>query len=294
MQKHIMHMQQPHVSHMLAVYTCVGTACSLSFYALTVLSGHQYILLSDLKVLATCLLSCFVLRQQLSRTTVLSIGGLFLGVCTGQYSTMRATAGSLWTLAAGADFLTAGFLLMLVISAVSAVSSVYTEWLMNYSRFRHESLNVQNMRLYAVGVLLNAAYYWHSGGQLEGFLLDVRGLHWLVVLLLALMGLFTVSRAAAVQALHCVHECCWGCYHHKQQPTHSNEPCADMQTCIPSFGTSFAVLSTTTAGCAMHRGPVGTAYSDASLGRLLACFGGKGLHTAQKCTEDVAYALPFL
>lgn len=177
----------------LAACTYVATR-SLSFYALTFLSGYQYTLLSDLKILATCLLGCFVLHQHLSRSTVLSLSGLFLGVCTGQYSTMRATAGSIWTLAAGANFLSIGFFVMLVISAVSAVSSVYTEWLMNHSRFRQKSLNVQNMRLYAVGVLLNAAYYWHTGGEFEGFLSDVKGLHWLVVLLLALMGLFTVRK----------------------------------------------------------------------------------------------------
>jgi hypothetical protein len=84
---------------------------------------------------------------------------------------------------------------MLMISVVSAVSSVYTEWLMNHSRFRQESLNVQNIQLYAVGLLLNAAYYWHSGGQLTGLLSDMSVLHWLVVLLLSLMGLVTVSKA---------------------------------------------------------------------------------------------------
>jgi hypothetical protein len=53
------------------------------------------------------------------------------------------------------------------------------------------------VRLYSIGVLLNAAYYWHSGGQLEGFLSDMQGPHWAVVMVLALMGLITVRCSKA-------------------------------------------------------------------------------------------------
>lgn len=58
-------------------------------------------------------------------------------------------------------------------------------------------LSLQNVRLYSIGVLLNAAYYWHSGGQLEGFLSDMQGPHWAVVMVLALMGLITVRGSKA-------------------------------------------------------------------------------------------------
>lgn len=54
---------------------------------------------------------------------------------------------------------------------------------------------LQNVRLYSIGVVLNAAYFLHSGGRLEGFLSDMRGPHFAVVLVLALMGLITVGGA---------------------------------------------------------------------------------------------------
>lgn len=166
--------------------------CSLSFYALTMMSAHLYSLLCDLKIVSTGLLNYFVLDKQLNQHAITSLLGLFLGICISQYSTMRAAVGSLSALLSS-RFTAAGFLLMVLISIISATASVYTEWVMNYSQYRHESLNRQNMKLYSIGMMLNAAYYWQSGGQLKGFFSDVRGPHWAVVLVLALMGLITVS-----------------------------------------------------------------------------------------------------
>lgn len=167
--------------------------CSLSFYALTLMSAHLYTLLCDLKIISTGILNYLILDKRLNRHAVLSLVALFLGICVGQYSTMRATAGSLKTLTAASHFKVGGFLLMALISLISGIASVYTEWVMNHSQYRHESLNLQNMRLYSIGMALNAAYYWQNGGRLEGFLSDMSGPYWAVVLILALMGLITVG-----------------------------------------------------------------------------------------------------
>jgi hypothetical protein len=111
-------------------------------------------------------------------------------------------------MAAASSVQAAGLLLMLLISLLSATASVFTEWVMNHSQYRHESLNQQNIKLYSIGMVLNAAYYLHySGGQLWGFFADVSAPHWAVVLVLALMGLVTVrepwprARAVWVQEL---------------------------------------------------------------------------------------------
>lgn len=172
-------------------------ACSLSFYALTLMSAHLYTLLCDLKVISTGLVNYLVLDRRINRHAVVSLFVLFLGICIGQWSTMRATAGSISAMAATAHFKAAGFLLMVLISLISATASNYTEWVMNFSQYRHESLNLQNMRLYSIGMALNAAYYLQSGGRLEGFFSDVMAPHWAIVMVLALMGLITVRNQAA-------------------------------------------------------------------------------------------------
>lgn len=183
--------------------------CSLSFYALTLISGHTYTLLCDLKVPVTGALTFWALRphHQATRESLSSLLGLFLGVCLGSYATMRATAGPLSDIAAASSVNAAGFLLMLLISLLSATASVFTEWVMNHSQYCHESLNLQNIRLYSIGMVLNAAYYLQSDGQLSGFFADVRAPHWAVVLLLALMGLVTV-RAQAECSVNSTHSSC--------------------------------------------------------------------------------------
>lgn len=158
------------------------------------MSAHMYTLLCDLKIISTGLLNYLVMDKGLSREAVMSLLVLFLGICIGQYATMRASAGNLSTIASTAQLKAVGFLLMALISLISASASVYTEWVMNRSAFKHESLNLQNMRLYSLGVLLNGAYYLQQSGagQLQGFFADISAPHWAVVLILALMGLITV------------------------------------------------------------------------------------------------------
>jgi hypothetical protein len=139
-------------------------------------------------------LNYFLLDRRLNRHAVASLFLLFLGICIGQYATLRAAAGSVGSIAAAAHFPAAGLFLMVLISLVSATASNYTEWVMNYSQYKHESLNLQNMRLYSIGSALNAAYYWQSGGRLQGFFSDVMAPHFAIVMVLALMGLITVRK----------------------------------------------------------------------------------------------------
>lgn len=86
---------------------------------------------------------------------------------------------------------------MLVVATLSGVASVYTEWVMCHSRYAHESLHRQNMRLYAVGVALNGALFLHQQRGASALLAPMRGSHWVIVLLLAFTGLVTVRAARA-------------------------------------------------------------------------------------------------
>lgn len=192
------------------------------------MSAHTYTLLGDLKVITTCVLSYLVLDKHLNRQAVLSLLLLFAGICIGQYATMgggppapaatTAAAASNATSSAAAAAVPAaaaaavpgsisggtmycpqwlpGLLVMLVVSKLSAVASVWTEWTMNHSNYRHESINLQNARLYVAGTLLNGLYFLQSGGSVEGFGSNMRPVHWVIVLSCALMGLVTVRELA--------------------------------------------------------------------------------------------------
>ncbi|WIA14349.1 hypothetical protein OEZ85_002878 [Tetradesmus obliquus] len=201
---------------------CYFTTNNLSFYALRIMSAHTYTLLGDLKVITTCVLSYLVLDKHLNRQAVLSLLLLFAGICIGQYATMggsplppvpaaavtaasNASAAAVETAAVGrgiTDFSGGGaggtslycpqwlpgLLVMLVVSKLSAIASVWTEWTMNHSSYKHESINLQNARLYVAGTLLNGLYFLQSGGSLEGFGSNMRPVHWVIVLSCALMG----------------------------------------------------------------------------------------------------------
>lgn len=182
------------------------------------MSAHLYTLLCDLKVLTTGLLNYLVLHKRLNRQGVLSLTLLFAGISLGQIATMEVTAPpsgpaagsaagpvpgpgpvSIWaSIAASRHQWLPGLVVMVLIALLSAAASVYTEWIMNFSTsFRHEPLSLQNMRLYAVGVLLNCVYYVQSGGLRESFMEDMRPSHWVIAAILACMGLVTVGGCTA-------------------------------------------------------------------------------------------------
>jgi drug/metabolite transporter (DMT)-like permease len=168
---------------------------SLSFHALKIMSAHTYTLLSDLKVISTCVLSYLVLDKRLNQQAVVSLALLFIGICTGQYATLTADD------SAAADrpadhLLLQGVMLMAVVAVLSAVAAVYTEWAMNFSpSYRQESLHLQNMRLYASGTLLNGLYCLLSSSASLVVMDDMRLSHWANVVCLAFMGLATVRVA---------------------------------------------------------------------------------------------------
>jgi drug/metabolite transporter (DMT)-like permease len=167
----------------------------LSFYALKIMSAHTYTLLTDLKVISTCALSYLLLDKHLNRQAVTSLVLLFTGICIGQYATSTADEAASATAAAGSWL--QGVLIMVLVAVLSAVAAVYTEWIMNYSpTYGQESLNLQNMRLYASGTLLNGLFcILHSKTSISTFD-DLRASHWVNVVGLAFMGLVTVSTMA--------------------------------------------------------------------------------------------------
>lgn len=166
------------------------------------MSAHTYTLMCDLKVITTGVLSYMVLDRHLNRQAVVSLGVLFAGICIGQYATTATESSPKAAAAAAAaasgaselQQLLPGLLVMATIAMLSAVASVYTEWVMNFSSFRHESINLHNARMYVAGTLLNGLYYWQSGGSFGDFFAGMRSSHWAIVLMLAMMGLVTVSK----------------------------------------------------------------------------------------------------
>lgn len=185
--------------------------CSLTFYALKIMPAYTYTIMCNLKIITTGVLGYVVLDKHLTWRAVASLAVLFGGVCVGQYSPaplQQQQGGSPSPAAApspAADVvadssgdalfqqLTSGVVVMVVIAVLSAVAAVYSEWVMNFSSFKHESLNLQNLRLYVAGTLLNGLYYLQSGGSFSSFLVGMKLSHWAVVLVLAVMGLVTVS-----------------------------------------------------------------------------------------------------
>lgn len=164
------------------------------------MAAHTYTLLSDLKIITTGVLSYLLLNRQLNRRAAASLVLLFAGICLGQYGTSNDnsnTAAASTPVAAAAAGGPLGWLhgvlVMALVAVLSALAAVYTEWVMNHSTaYKHESINLQNMRLYASGTLFNGLYsITRTAAALSSFG-DMRPTHWLIVLGLAFMGLVTV------------------------------------------------------------------------------------------------------
>lgn len=173
---------------------------SLSFFVLQIMSAHTYTLLSDLKVITTGVLGYLVLDKRLNRQAIVSLCLLFMGISIGHFATLEGEGPPSAKVATAAASNSAqhiwllGLLTMVLIAVLSAIAAVYTEWVMNFSSdYRHESLNLQNMRLYVSGTLLNGLYcLFHSKAALTSFS-DMRPAHWVLVVMYAIMGLLTVS-----------------------------------------------------------------------------------------------------
>jgi hypothetical protein len=86
----------------------------------------------------------------------------------------------------------AGVLVMLAVALCSALATVYTEWVMNYSCYNSESIHKQNAKMYMAGIVLNGGFFLaHSFTNGEGHALwsPMYAMHWGIVVVLATMGL---------------------------------------------------------------------------------------------------------
>lgn len=176
----------------VSLQTTIVAFCSLVFYALHIMSAHAYTMLSNFKVITTGVLSYLVLDKHVNKQAALSLALLFIGICVGQYATLNVSAED--THQAGpASSWVHGALIMILVGILSAVASVYTEWVMNHnSLYRHESLNLQNMRLYTSGTVLNGLFCISTSTAALTPFADMQLIHWIIVLVYACMGLVTV------------------------------------------------------------------------------------------------------
>jgi probable UDP-sugar transporter A4 len=171
---------------------CYFISNNLSIYALSLLPAYSYMLLTNLKIITTGLLNIAVLKKSLSIEQQVSLVLLFLGLSAGNSTVSSNSSSPNLTLN-----IPQGILVMLIVALCSATATVYTEWVMNHSTFKDESIHLQNARLYTFGIILNAVYYLQDtvrrSGTLaavfSGFFSHMRAIHWAVVLGLGLMGL---------------------------------------------------------------------------------------------------------
>ena len=171
---------------------CYFVSNNLSIYALSLLPAYSYMLLTNLKIITTGLMSVAVLKKPLSTDQQISLVLLFIGLSAGNSGTGSASSSSLATLD-----IPKGIVVMLIVAMCSATATVYTEWVMNHSSFKEESIHQQNAKLYAAGVLLNGIYYLQDTARRTGTLSTIpattfthmRHIHWVVICGLAFMGL---------------------------------------------------------------------------------------------------------
>jgi probable UDP-sugar transporter A4 len=181
------------VLHFSVPAVCYFVSNNLSFYALRLLPAYTYMLLTSLKILTTALLSHTFLGKDIPAHQQVSYVLMLLAVNLGTAKSSSVSHSPY--LSYNVPW---GMLVMLAVAGCSALATVYTEWVMNYSCYKQESINLQNARLYVAGVVLNGGYYlWQavskewSGGQTGtgGAWSDIRLLHWGIIISLAFMGL---------------------------------------------------------------------------------------------------------
>lgn len=182
------------VLHFSVPALCFFGSNNLNIYALRLLPAYTYTLLTSLKILTTALLSHTFLgkdiptHQQVSYVLML----LAVNLGTAKNSSVSHSPNLSYNIPAG-------LFIMLAVAGCSGLATVYTEWVMNYSCYKEESINLQNARLYVAGVVLNGGYYMYQvvikqvsgNSSTGGAWSDIRLLHWGIIISLALMGLLT-------------------------------------------------------------------------------------------------------
>ncbi|CAI2168456.1 8150_t:CDS:2 [Funneliformis geosporum] len=157
---------------------------NLIFIILSLMNPPTFTILSNLKILTTGLFSYVFLNRILSTTQWVSLILLFFGttIAQVQFSTegeFEFTSSSL------------GFPLIIIFSSISAGASVYTEYVMK-DKLGHESIHLQNVKLYLFGVLLNGSvYFTHSFPTDEGFFTTLYPIHYAIVITACSLGLIT-------------------------------------------------------------------------------------------------------
>jgi probable UDP-sugar transporter A4 len=165
---------------------------NLSFYALRLLPAYTYMLLTSLKILTTALLSHTFLGKDIPAHQQVSYVLMLLAVNLGTAKSSSVSHSPYLSYN-----IPAGLFIMLAVAGCSALATVYTEWVMNYSCYKAESINMQNARLYVAGVVLNGSFYVYQAvvkqvsgsSSTGGAWSDIRLLHWGIIISLAFMGL---------------------------------------------------------------------------------------------------------
>jgi probable UDP-sugar transporter A4 len=180
------------VLHFSVPAVCYFVSNNLSFYALRLLPAYTYMLLTSLKILTTALLSYTFLGKEIPTHQQVSYVLMLLAVNLGTAKSSSVSHSPYLSYN-----IPAGLFIMLAVAACSALATVYTEWVMNYSCYRQESINLQNARLYVAGVVLNGGFYVYQtvvkqvsgSSSTGGAWSDIRLLHWGIIISLAFMGL---------------------------------------------------------------------------------------------------------
>jgi probable UDP-sugar transporter A4 len=178
------------VLHFSVPAVCYFVSNNLSFYALHLLPAYTYMLLTSLKILTTALLSHAFLGKDIPIHQQASYVLMLLAVNIGTAKSSSKSHSPYLSYN-----LPAGLFIMLAVAGCSALATVYTEWVMNCSCYKQESINLQNARLYVAGVVLNGGFYLYQAmvkqvsGVTGGAWSDLRLLHWGIISSLAFMGL---------------------------------------------------------------------------------------------------------
>ncbi|KAG0314993.1 hypothetical protein BGZ99_007748 [Dissophora globulifera] len=157
---------------------------NLTFVLLSLMPAPTYVVLSNLKILTTGLFSYWFLHRLLTTPQWISLGILFLSTAVSQIDLDKSPSLSISLQA---------FLLMLLLCALSATASVFSEYVMK-ERFQQESIHLQNIKLYMFGILFNGITYaltLSSSSSATGFLADMAPVHYMIILAYASLGLVT-------------------------------------------------------------------------------------------------------
>ncbi|CAG8445065.1 425_t:CDS:1 [Dentiscutata heterogama] len=168
---------------------------NISFLILSIMNPPTFMVLGNLKIITTGLFYNIFLDKKLNRIQWIALLMLFLGSIISQ---IRFSNGG------KPEIITSlfGFLLIVIFSCISAMASVYTEYIMS-NIFKNESIHLQNIKLYLFGSLFNGLMYYFSTfssfssfnkksvSNYDGFFSSLFPIHYLIIFSACSMGLIT-------------------------------------------------------------------------------------------------------